>query len=116
VNNTDVEAPNHCCKPKLDINCKLVPHFWLECCTRINKDVDNDPWTFALGEIRFCIMCTVECSSHILLWKDSSHSHMCCCRQKKMSHNIPQAITQHRQLLYTLGISWSFSLAFWNWS
>jgi len=36
--------------------------------------------------------------------------------KKKMSHNIPQAITQHRQLLYTLGISWSFGLAFWNWS
>lgn len=24
VNNTEVEAPNTDCKPKLDINCKLV--------------------------------------------------------------------------------------------
>jgi len=28
VNNTDVEAPNPACKPKLDINCKPIPQIW----------------------------------------------------------------------------------------
>jgi len=32
VNNTDVEAPNPGCKPKLDINCKLVLQIWLVGC------------------------------------------------------------------------------------
>jgi len=29
MNNTDVEAPNPGCIPKLDINCKIVPQIWL---------------------------------------------------------------------------------------
>jgi len=29
VNKPDVEAPIPGCKPKLDINCKLVPQIWL---------------------------------------------------------------------------------------
>jgi len=40
VNNTYVEAPNPARKPKLVINCKLVPQIWLvwlECCSRIKK-------------------------------------------------------------------------------
>jgi len=29
VNNTDVEALNSGCQPKLEINCKLFPQIWL---------------------------------------------------------------------------------------
>jgi len=29
VNNTYVEAPNPGCKPKLDINCQIVPQIWV---------------------------------------------------------------------------------------
>jgi len=56
VNNTDGEAQNPDCKPKFDINCKLVPQIWL-----VDWNVIPKSTTIliqehvALGEIWFCI-------------------------------------------------------------
>jgi len=33
------ELCNLCCKFKLDINCKPIHLIWLECCSRINKNI-----------------------------------------------------------------------------